>query len=140
MRPGRRRARVDVRRALLLDDRQSPQPIVVIIRARAPVRVDKEVDDLAGEAHVVLQVVDDVDLVEDDARVEHVGRWVVEDAREDDVLEELHPVRVVRLLLRTRVVQRDRLVGAGGRAQEVTVVRIVRRDLGVVCREMSGIS
>ena len=59
---------------------------------------------------------------------------------EDDLIEELHPVRVVRLLLRTRVVQRDRLVGAGGRAQEVTVVRIVRRDLGVVCREMSGIS
>ena len=29
--------------------------------------------------------------------------------------------------------QRDRLVGAGGHAQEVTVVRIVRRELGVVC-------
>ena len=42
--------------------------------ARAPVRIDKEVDDLAKKVHVVLQVVDDVDLVEDNARVEHVGR------------------------------------------------------------------
>ena len=152
VRPGRGRARVwrrggvcrpgrvDVHRVLLLDGRQSPRPVVVVLRARAPVRIDEEVDDLAEEAHVVLHMVDDVNLIEDDARVEHIERRVVEDAREDDVLEELQPVRVVHLLLHARVVQRDRLVEVGGRAQKVAVVRLVRRELGVVCREMSGIS
>ena len=54
----------------------------------APVCIDEEVNDLAKEAHIVLHIVDDVNLVEDDARVEHIEHRVIEDACKDNVLEE----------------------------------------------------
>ena len=69
-----------------------------------------------------------------------MSRRVVKDAHDDDILEELQPVSVVYLLLHAHAVQRDLLVEAGGLAQKVAVVCLMRQELGFVYREMSRIS
>jgi hypothetical protein len=96
--------------------------------------VAERADDVAEERGVLLHERDDVDLVEDDARVQDVERAVVDRAREHDVLEELQAVRPVHLARDVRVPDRDRLVELRGLLQELAVVRLVRRELWVVCR------
>ena len=63
MQPVRERARVDGHQGLLLDGRRSPQPIVVVRQRGRKHARGEDVDGLAEEAHVDLNVVDDVDLV-----------------------------------------------------------------------------
>ena len=46
----------------------------------------------------------------------------------------------MHLLVHARAVQRDLLVEAGGLAQKLAVVRLMRRELGFVYRKMSRIS
>ena len=89
--------------------------------------------DIAQKCRVSLDVCDDVDLVEDDGRVEDVERRVVDCAREHDVLEELEPVCVVDLALDRVVTYGDWLMEAGGVAEEVAVVGLVVGEFWVVC-------
>jgi hypothetical protein len=50
------------------------------------------------EDGIVLNVIDNVNLVEDDARVQNIERRIVERARKHDILEELEAVGMVNLL------------------------------------------
>ena len=100
---------------------------------REKVVVHEHARDLAEERLVVLDVGDDVDLVEDDGRVEDVECRVVDRAREHDVLEELEAVCVVDLALDRVVTDGDWLVEAGGVAEEVAVVGLVVGEFGVIC-------
>ena len=82
---------------------------------------------------ILLHVRDDVDLVEDDARVEDVKGGVVEDAREDDVFEELEAIRVVDLALDGWVADGDGLVEFSAFLQEFAVVGFVGWKFGIIC-------
>ena len=83
-------------------------------------------------------MVDDVDLVEDNGRIQHVERRVVNGSREYDVLEELQPVCMVNLATDGIVSDRDRLVETRRLAQEVPVVGFVVGELWVVCTMRLG--
>ena len=78
-------------------------------------------------------MIDDVNLVEKDARVEHVEGRVVDSARKHDVFEELEPIRMVHLSLDALVADRYRLVIAGRLMEEFTVVGLVGGEFWVVC-------
>ena len=78
-------------------------------------------------------MVDDVDLVEDNGRIQHVERRVVNGSREYDVLEELQPVCMVNLATDGIISDRDWLVETRRLAQEVPVVGFVVGELWVVC-------
>ena len=90
-------------------------------------------DDFSQKGLVPLHVIDDVNLVEKDARVEHVEGRVVDSAREHDVFEELEPIRMVHLSLDALVADRYRLVIAGRLMEEFTVVGLVGGEFWVVC-------
>ena len=64
----------------------------------------------AQEGLVVLDVGDDVDLVEDDGRVQDIECRIVDRARKDHILEELKAVGVVDLPLYGVVADGDGLV------------------------------
>lgn len=125
-----RPARVGARRRLGLAQRRGAQR-----RARERARVAERRDDVRQERGVLLHERDDVDLVEDDARVQDVERAVVDRAREHDVLEELQPVRAVHFARDVPVPDRHRLVELRGLLEKFPVVGLVRRELRVVCGE-----
>jgi len=81
-------------------------------------------------------VVDYVDLVEDDARIEDIEGGVVESARKDDVFEELQTVGVVDFLLDHDILYGDRLVKFRGYVEKLSVVRFVIWELGVIFEEV----
>jgi hypothetical protein len=90
-----------------------------------------------AEKHgVLLNVVDYVDLVEDDARIEDIEGGVVESARKDDVFEELQTVGVVDFLLDHDILYGDRLVKFRGYVEKLSVVRFVIWELGVIFEEV----
>ena len=80
-----------------------------------------------------MHVIDDVNLVEKNARVENVEGRVVDVAGEYDVLEELQPVGVMDLPLYALVSYWYRLVKAGRLVQELPVVGFVGGEFWVVC-------
>ena len=78
-------------------------------------------------------MIDDVNLVEEDARVEDVEGRVIDGSREYDVFQELQAVGMVDLPLDGFVSDVDRLVVAGCLAEEIAVIGFVGGKLGVVC-------
>ena len=80
-----------------------------------------------------MHVIYDVNLVEENARVEHVERRIVDSAREYDVLEKLKAVGMVYLPLNAVVADRYRLMVAGGLVEELAVIGLVSGEFWVVC-------
>jgi len=77
---------------------------------------------------------DDVDLVEDDARTEHVECRVIEGSGENDVLEKEEAIGVMYFLLNERVMNGDGLVVASRMAKKVAIVGFVNGKFGVIYR------
>ena len=81
------------------------------------------------EDGIALNVVYNVDLVEDDARVQHIERRVVERACEHDILEELEAVGVVNLLP-------DKVVSYWNRLVEMCIDVKKFAVIGLVCGKL----
>lgn len=75
---------------------------------------------------------DDINLVEDDTRIQDIKCRVVEGTGEDDVFEELKAVGVVNFSLDYWVVNWYWLVELGGLFEEITVVGFVGGKIGVI--------
>ena len=112
--------------------------LLLALCARRSVGVSVLLEDaehFADELSLVGHLVDNVDLVEVDGRVEHREGRVLEDAREDDILEVVQAVRLVDL-----GEERGREEGRGddwdkgrGRREVLAVRGAHGREFGVVC-------
>jgi len=101
--------------------------------------VDEKLGDVQEKVIICLYMGDDVNLVEDDARVEDVEGRVVEDACEHDVFEELETIGMVNFSLDVLIIDVYGLVISGRLVKKLSVVGLVGRELGVVCAEVSTI-
>jgi hypothetical protein len=75
---------------------------------------------------------DDIDLIENDIRIEYVERRVVQRAREYDIFEELEAKRLVNLLLDEGVVDGDRLVEVRDLFKKIAVVCFVGGEVRII--------
>lgn len=75
---------------------------------------------------------DDVNLVEDDARVEDVERRVVKGTSQYNVLQELQPVGMVDSALNTGVSDWDGLVKMRSLMQELAIIRFMTRKIRII--------
>ena len=100
---------------------------------REQIVVHEHASNLSKERLVILDVCDDVDLVEDDGRVQNVEGRVVDGTRKHDVLEELQTVSMVDLLLDGVVPDGDGLMEVSGLTEEFAVVGLVVGEFWVVC-------
>lgn len=84
------------------------------------------------EDGIVLDVIDDVDLVEDDARVQNIERRIIERASKYNILEELEAVGMVDLLPDQVVSYWNRLMEMCVDVEEFTVVGLVCGKLRII--------
>lgn len=77
-------------------------------------------------------MIDDINLVEYDTRIEDIERRVIQCASEDDVFHELETICVMDLLLDGFISYGNGLVKMGALIEEFAVVGFVRRELGIV--------
>jgi hypothetical protein len=94
--------------------------------------VEESSHNISQEGRVGLHVIDDINLVEEDARVEHIECRIVNGACENDVLEKLQPVGVMYFLLDAFIADRYGLVVTGRLVKELAIIGFVRRELWVV--------
>ena len=100
---------------------------------REQIVVHEHASNLSKERWVILDVCDDVDLVEDDGRVQNVEGRVVDGTRKHDVFEELQSVSMVDLLLDGVVPDGDGLMEVSGLTEKFAVVGLVVGEFWVVC-------
>lgn len=84
------------------------------------------------EDGIVLDMIDNVNLVEDDARVQNIESRIIERTCEYDILEELEAVGMVDLLSDKVVSYRNRLVEVCIDVEEFTVVGLVCGKLWII--------
>lgn len=84
---------------------------------------------------VALKVGNDINLIENDARVEHVEGRIVKYTGECDILQELETVCVMNLLRYDRIVDGYRLVEVSRLTEEFAIVSLVSREFRVICRK-----
>ena len=94
--------------------------------------VHEKLYDIPQERWVLLNVGDDVNLVEDDARVKDVERRVVKGTSQDDVLQELQPVGMVDFTLDTGVSNWDGLVKMRSLMQELAIVSFMTWKIRII--------
>jgi len=84
------------------------------------------------EDGIVLDVIDNVNLVEDDARVQNIERRIIERASKYNILEELEAVSMVDLLPDKVISYWNRLVEVCVDVEEFTVVGLVCGKLRII--------
>ena len=77
-------------------------------------------------------MIDNINLIEYDTRIEDVERRVIQRAGEDNVFHELETVCVMDLLLDGFISYWYGLVKTGALVEEFAVVGFVHRELGIV--------
>jgi len=80
----------------------------------------------------MLHVVNDIHLVEEDARVDDVECRIVQNACEYDILEELQSVGVMDLPLYGLISDGDRGMEMGVLLEKFPVIRLVIWEFGVI--------
>ena len=113
--------------AALLDEQHT-----VLLPLRVVLVQAKDLKELLDEGDVALQVLDNVDLVEEDERVEHGEGGVVQDPSQDDVLQVLQPIGMVDLPPDRLVLDLNDLLEFGAVAEVVAMVGLVAWEVGVV--------
>lgn len=77
-------------------------------------------------------MINDIDLVEDDARVEHVEGRVIERPGENDVFEKLETIGVMDFLPYSDILYCNGLVEMSVFTKEFAVIRLVSLKLGII--------
>jgi len=80
----------------------------------------------------VLYMIDNIHLVEEDARVDDVECRIIQNAGEHDILEELQPVGMVDFPFNGLISDRDRGMEVGVLPEELPVIRFVIREFRVI--------
>ena len=94
--------------------------------------VGENVEEIVEEVPVGLQVLDNIDLVEEDERVQHRKRRVIQNPGQDHILEVLQAICLVDLAVYLFVLDLDDLLEPPLVAQPLAMVRLVCREVRVV--------
>jgi len=94
--------------------------------------VHEKLYDIPQKHLFLLNVGDDVNLVEDDARVEDVERRVVKGTSQHDVLQELQPVGMVDFALNAGVADWNGLVKVRSLMQELAIIGFMTWKIGII--------